>query len=83
VHEKLANTNLPILTSFTAEDREKYRPRFPVSTEWMVISGGNHAGFGRYGNQAGDNPASISINEQETQVLQAIDRFMTKVENNK
>jgi fermentation-respiration switch protein FrsA (DUF1100 family) len=87
-NDKLSALNLPTLALFgendglvTAEDRAKYRPRFPQSTEWIVINGGNHAGFGRYGKQEGDNPASISLAEQETQVLQAIDRFMTKVEN--
>jgi pimeloyl-ACP methyl ester carboxylesterase len=86
--DKLAATSLPVLTIFasedglvTAEDREKYRPRFPTSTEWVMISGGNHAGFGWYGKQEGDNTASISLEEQGTQVLQAVDRFMEKVEN--
>ena len=85
---KMSSSNLPVLAVFaendglvTTEDREKFRPRFPQSTEWLVIEGGNHAGFGWYGNQEGDNPSSISLNEQGTQVLQAIDQFMRKVEN--
>lgn len=89
-NDKLAVSNLPTLAIFgendglvTAEDREKYRPRFPASTEWMVINGGNHAGFGWYGKQEGDNPAAISLQQQEDQVLQAIDQFMKKMENNK
>ena len=87
---KMSSSNLPVLAVFaendglvTAEDREKFHPRFPQSTEWLMIEGGNHAGFGWYGNQEGDNPASISLNEQGTQVLQAIDLFMGKVENSK
>jgi pimeloyl-ACP methyl ester carboxylesterase len=87
-NDKLAASNLPSLAIFgendglvTAEDREKFRPRFPPSTEWLVISGGNHAGFGWYGKQEGDNPAIISLEEQGSQVLQAIDQFMKKTEN--
>jgi pimeloyl-ACP methyl ester carboxylesterase len=87
-NDKLAASNLPALAIFgendglvTAEDREKFQPRFPPSTEWLVITGGNHAGFGWYGKQEGDNPATISLQEQETQVLQAVDRFMEKIDN--
>jgi pimeloyl-ACP methyl ester carboxylesterase len=86
--DKLASSSLPVLAIFasedglvTAEDREKYRPRFPDTSEWVMISGGNHAGFGWYGKQEGDKPASISLQEQEAQVLQSIDRFMEKIEN--
>jgi len=86
--DKLAATSLPVLAIFasedglvTAEDREKYRPRFPDISEWVMIRGGNHAGFGWYGKQEGDKPASISLQEQEAQVLQSIDRFMEKIEN--
>jgi hypothetical protein len=81
VDEKLSNTNLPILTIYTARDLEKFHPRFPQSTEWVVINGGNHAGFGWYGKQVGDNPASISLQVQGSQVLQSIDQFMKKMEN--
>lgn len=88
--KSLATSSLPMLAIFgekdglvTEEDREKYRPRFPEFTEWMVIEGGNHAGFGRYGEQEGDYPATISLQDQEDQVLQAVDHFLKKIDNTK
>ena len=85
---KLASSSLPALAIFgendglvTTEDREKFRPRFPASTEWLVIEGGNHAGFGWYGKQEEDKPADISVEEQTLQVVQAIDRFLKNMEN--
>jgi|GEM_PF-166903 len=38
----------------------------------VVISGGNHAGFGNYGNQAGDGTATISGEEQIRETAEAI-----------
>ena len=36
----------------------------------QMIEGGNHAQFGWYGDQAGDNPAEISREEQQKQVVE-------------
>ena len=47
------------------------RPLLPADTTWSVIEGGNHAQFGWYGAQSGDNPAEISHLEQQTQVVTA------------
>ena len=43
----------------------------PADTVWVPIQGGDHAQFGWYGPQAGDNPASISREEQQQQIIQA------------
>ena len=40
------------------------------------ISGGNHAQFGDYGEQAGDGTAAIAMQEQLDQTLQAIESFL-------
>jgi pimeloyl-ACP methyl ester carboxylesterase len=50
----------------------------PADTEYLKIPGGNHAQFGRYGDgtQSGDNPATVSINEQERIVVQAVAGFL-------
>lgn len=37
----------------------------PASAQTVAIEGGNHAGFGDYGAQAGDGAASISADEQQ------------------
>ncbi len=46
------------------------RPYLPTDTTFVEIVGGNHANFGWYGDQPGDNPATIS---RETQTAQAVD----------
>ena len=42
----------------------------------VVIDGGNHAQFGNYGKQKGDGEADISAEEQQTQTIQAIRKFI-------
>jgi hypothetical protein len=55
----------------TTEKIAASRPLLPPATEWVAIEGGNHAQFGWYGPQSGDNPASISRQEQQRQVVEA------------
>lgn len=43
---------------------EKYKKMLPNTYIEYVIHGGNHAQFGVYGEQKGDNPADISSEEQ-------------------
>lgn len=45
------------------------RVLLPKSTTWVPIMGGNHAQFGWYGEQKGDNPALISREEQGAQIV--------------
>lgn len=47
------------------------RPLLPADTSWVSIAGGNHAQFGWYGEQAGDNPAALPRSEQQAQVVAA------------
>ena len=56
----------------SAEDIDDSRLLLPADTDWVEIEGGNHAQFGWYGEQRGDNPATISREDQQFQVLQAI-----------
>ena len=42
----------------------------------VVIDGGNHAQFGNYGEQKGDGKAVISAEDQQTQAIQAIRKFL-------
>jgi hypothetical protein len=43
----------------------------PQDTTWVQIQGGNHAQFGWYGDQPGDNPATISREDQQAQIVQS------------
>lgn len=67
----LSGTELSVLSLYGSEDgvlnREKYeasRAFYPQDFTEIVISGGNHAGFGCYGAQKGDGQAAISGEEQ-------------------
>jgi pimeloyl-ACP methyl ester carboxylesterase len=56
----------------TGDKIEASRPLLPADTVWVAIQGGNHAQFGWYGDQPGDNPAAISREEQQAQVVAAM-----------
>ena len=47
------------------QDIENSRQFLPQDTLWVPINGGNHAQFGWYGDQPGDNPANISRETQQ------------------
>lgn len=51
----------------------------PSDTLTVVIEGGNHAGFGSYGPQAGDQPAAISPDQQWQQVADATVEMVRKM----
>lgn len=55
----------------TPQDIDASAPLLPEQTAWTAIEGGNHAQFGWYGDQAGDNPAAISRPEQQRQTVEA------------
>ena len=48
----------------------------PADTAYALIEGGNHAQFGSYGPQAGNNEATISPEEQWAQVAAATVEFL-------
>jgi pimeloyl-ACP methyl ester carboxylesterase len=54
----------------TGDKIDASRPLLPADTTWAAIEGGNHAQFGWYGDQPGDNPATISREEQQKQILE-------------
>ena len=55
----------------TPETVESTKVFAPSSTKYVVVTGGNHAQFGNYGVQSGDNPATILLAEQQKQVIAA------------
>jgi hypothetical protein len=56
----------------TKDKIDASRGLLPLDTTWVPIEGGNHAQFGWYGNQSGDNPATISRQDQQDQIQQAV-----------
>ncbi len=64
----------------TGEKIEASRALLPADTTWAPIAGGNHAQFGWYGDQAGDNPAAISRIEQQNQIVAATLALLKRIE---
>jgi dienelactone hydrolase len=50
--------------------------QLPENTRWVEIEGGNHAGFGSYGRQRGDLPATISLESQQRIIVRATSEFL-------
>ena len=55
----------------TVQDIADSRALLPPDTAFVEIDGGNHAYFGWYGEQSGDNPATITREQQQTIVIDA------------
>jgi pimeloyl-ACP methyl ester carboxylesterase len=67
----LSDVSFPVLSALGSEDglvdRELWEERkalLPADTTYAVLEGGNHAGFGSYGAQDGDNAATLPQAEQ-------------------
>ncbi len=66
----------------TVADVEAAVPLLPPTTTYYEIIGGNHTYFGWYGDglQAGDNPASISREEQQDQIVSQTVKLLQTLE---
>ena len=78
-----SNSDIKILSIFGSEDKvlnlekyAEYKLNLSKNTSEFVIEGGNHAGFGFYGNQEGDGPATISNTEQIEKTAELIGEFV-------
>ena len=60
----------------TVEKIDVSRSLLPPTTEWVVIEGGNHAQFGWYGPQSGDQTATISREVQQQEIVAATLRLL-------
>lgn len=65
----------------TPEKITASQPFLPSDTIWIEIDGGNHAQFGWYGDQDGDNPATISREEQQIQTVEATVTLLESLRN--
>jgi hypothetical protein len=82
----LSSKNICVLSIYGDQDLvldvsqlENTKILLPNDTEYHIISGGNHAYFGNYGEQKGDGVASITrLNQQ----LITIEKMITFIENN-
>jgi pimeloyl-ACP methyl ester carboxylesterase len=85
--DDLSSQNLAVTSIYGTQDGlatgEKVaasRPLLPADTRWVAIEGGNHAQFGWYGPQQGDNPATISREVQQQQVVAATLDLLAQLE---
>ncbi len=79
----LSSTDLPVLSVYASLDGvidqdnlENSRNLLPPETVWVQIDGGNHAQFGYYGEQRGDNDAAIPTEAQLSITVRAILELM-------
>jgi hypothetical protein len=82
----LTNSNLLATTIHGSEDGlvsgtqiQDSLMQLPPSTVRVEIAGGNHAQFGWYGNQQGDNAATISRELQQSQIVNATLQLLQKL----
>jgi hypothetical protein len=64
----------------SVESVDGSRVLLPEDTQFVAVEGGNHAQFGYYGPQAGDNEATISPEDQRQQVVEATLAILEEVE---
>lgn len=58
------------------ENYEDNRSNLSINTIEVIIPGGNHAYFGNYGEQSGDNKAEITRDEQQEETIKEIIKFI-------
>ena len=79
----LADSKIPVMKIYGSEDGvadEKSimenKTKLPGTTKFIKIHGANHAQFGYYGYQLGDNSAKISREKQQAETLKNILEFI-------
>jgi pimeloyl-ACP methyl ester carboxylesterase len=83
--DELKNKNIKVLSIYGTRDMggmkafDASRVNLPVNTEFVVMEGGNHSQFGDYGFQPGDNEATITRADQQSQVVAATVEFLASL----
>jgi hypothetical protein len=85
--KSLADTNLQVTSIYGALDGLATPDTvlgsadyLPANTSFVEIAGGNHANFGWYGDQPGDNPATISRDAQTEQIIGATLALLAQIQ---
>jgi len=84
--DDLSDLEIPALSIYaeldgltTVEDVEERKEKMPPGTDYVLIEGGNHAQFGWYGSQRGDNEASITREEQQRIIVGETVDFLDEI----
>ncbi|OON96340.1 MAG: hypothetical protein ATN36_05685 [Epulopiscium sp. Nele67-Bin005] len=79
----LTNSNLKVLSIYgeldglsTIDEIEQSRDNFPENAVFHMIEGANHAQFGMYGEQSGDNEATIDVIAQQEEMIEITLQFL-------
>lgn len=82
----LSKSNLSVITIYGSNDGlvsttqiDDSLRLLPPSTVRVEITGGNHAQFGWYGEQAGDNAAAITIQAQQNLIVKSTIQLLQKI----
>lgn len=82
----LSDTSLKVLSIYgekdgltSLEDIERSKQNLPSTTVFEEIPGGNHAQFGMYGKQKGDQVPDIDVLEQQNQMIQITLNFLKDI----
>ena len=83
---ELKNATIPVLSIYgtldgliSLDEIETSKGNLPAAAQFLAVEGGNHAQFGDYGPQEGDNPAAISAEEQANLVADATAGFLAGI----
>ena len=80
--DSLKNSDLKMLSIYGTNDMagmakfDETKSLLTADAKYVVMDGGNHAQFGDYGPQPGDNAATISRADQQAQVVSAVVSFL-------
>lgn len=84
--DELKNSNIQVTSIYGSNDGvadlEKIsasKDLLPSNTTFIEIDGGNHAQFGSYGEQKGDNAAEISMDKQISETSTASIQLLNKI----
>lgn len=76
--DSLAQANIKVVSIYGTNDGlatgakiDASRALLPKDARFIPVQGGNHAQFGDYGLQSGDNPAAVSRADQQSQAVEA------------
>ncbi|MGT2666070.1 alpha/beta hydrolase [Streptococcus rifensis] len=58
------------------ETYDQAKKRLPQNTQYVTIPGGNHSGFGLYGQQDGDGQSTMTPLQQQKELISIITRFL-------
>lgn len=85
--ENISNDPYKVVSIYATEDGltslsdiENSKKLLPEDTKFVKIEGGNHAQFGYYGDQDGDNPAKISREEQQNIIMSEFFELLEELE---